>query len=319
MNLTYSEDVILLAGNANPKLAQDIAKFLGVKLCDAKISKFSDGEISVNILESVREKDVFVIQYAVPPANDNLMELLILIDALRRASAGRINVVSPYYGYARQDRKDKSRVPITAKLVANLISIAGADRLIAVDLHSDQIMGFFDIPVDRLQALPIIAEYIKSHAFDLSKLVVVAPDAGGVKNARALAERLGLPMAIIDKRRPKENVSEVQYVIGDVAGMDVVMIDDIIDTAGTIVNAAYALKDLGVEKVFAACTHPVLSGPAIERIKDSPIEQLFVTDTIELPEGKRIDKIEVISLAELLASAIERIHIGASVSVLFEE
>jgi ribose-phosphate pyrophosphokinase len=289
-----------------------------MEFCPTEIHRFADGEISVRILESVRKKDVYVIQYALPPVNDNLMELLLLIDALRRASASSINVIAPYFGYARQDRKDKSRVPISAKLVANLIEVAGADRLLTLDLHSDQIMGFFDIPVDRLLAMPIIAEYVMAHDFDLENLIVVAPDVGSVKRSRALAERIGVPLGIIDKRRPRENVAEVANVIGDVAGKDVIMIDDIVDTAGSIVSAANELKKLGAVKIFAACTFALLSGPAIERIKDSPISKLIVTDAIRLSGEKQIDKIEVISVAKLLADAIERIHEGRSVSELFE-
>jgi ribose-phosphate pyrophosphokinase len=311
-------DLVILSGNANRKLAQDIGDLLEIKLCGADVYNFADGEISVRIKDSVRGKDVFLVQYGIPPVNDNLMELLIMIDALKRSSAGRINVVCPYYGYARQDRKTRSRVPISAKLVANLISVAGADRLLTIDLHSDQIMGFFDIPVDRLLAMPIIAKYIMEHGFDLGKLVVVSPDIGGVARGRALAERIGVPLAIIDKRRPKDNVSEVMHVIGEVSGMDVIMIDDIIDTAGTIVHSVEALKEKGASHIFAACTHAVLSGPAVDRISASPLNKLFITDTVPLLPQKAIGKIEVVSVAELLAKAIYRIHSGVSVSVLFE-
>ncbi len=318
MNGTYS-NIVLLSGNSNIPLAREISELLDIPLCDTDIKKFSDGEISVRIGNSVRGSDVFIIQSTCPPVNDNLMELLIMMDALKRASAGRVNVVMAYYGYARQDRKDKSRVPITAKLVADLLSVAGADRVISVDLHADQIQGFFDIPLDRLQAMPIIADYIASHNFDMSKLVVVSPDVGSVKRSRALAERLGVPMAIIDKRRPRENVAEVMNVIGDVEGKDVIMIDDIIDTGGTLVGAAKALKNLGAENIYAACTHALLSGPAIDRIKDSPILKMITTNTIPLAKEKQIEKIEVISIAELIAKAIQRIHEGKSVSVLFEK
>ncbi len=317
MDGTYS-DIVLISGNSNIPLSKEISQYLDIPLCATEIKKFADGEISVRISESIRGSDVFILQPTSPPVNDNLMELLIIIDALKRASAGRINVVMAYYGYARQDRKDKSRVPITAKLVADLISVAGADRVISIDLHADQIQGFFDIPLDRLQAMPIIADYILTHNFDLNKLVVVSPDVGSVKRSRSLAERLGVPMAIIDKRRPKENIAEVMNVIGDVNGKDVIMIDDIIDTGGTLVGAAEALKNLGAEHIFAACTHALLSGPAIERIKYSPIDKLVATNTIPLSEEKKIDKIEIVSVAGLIAKAIQRVHEGKSVSILFE-
>lgn len=317
MDGTYS-DIVLISGNSNIPLSKEISQYLDIPLCATEIKKFADGEISVRISESIRGSDVFILQPTSPPVNDNLMELLIIIDALKRASAGRINVVMAYYGYARQDRKDKSRVPITAKLVADLISVAGADRVISIDLHADQIQGFFDIPLDRLQAMPIIADYILTHNFDLNKLVVVSPDVGSVKRTRSLAERLGVPMAIIDKRRPKENIAEVMNVIGDVNGKDVIMIDDIIDTGGTLVGAAEALKNLGAEHIFAACTHALLSGPAIERIKNSPIDKLVATNTIPLSEEKKIDKIEIVSVAGLIAKAIQRVHEGKSVSILFE-
>ena len=317
MDGTYS-DIVLISGNSNIPLSKEISQYLDIPLCATEIKKFADGEISVRISESIRGSDVFILQPTSPPVNDNLMELLIIIDALKRASAGRINVVMAYYGYARQDRKDKSRVPITAKLVADLISVAGADRVISIDLHADQIQGFFDIPLDRLQAMPIIADYILTHNFDLNKLVVVSPDVGSVKRSRSLAERLGVPMAIIDKRRPKENIAEVMNVIGDVNGKDVIMIDDIIDTGGTLVGAAEALKNLGAEHIFAACTHALLSGPAIERIKNSPIDKLVATNTIPLSEEKKFDKIEIVSVAGLIAKAIQRVHEGKSVSILFE-
>ena len=318
MNGTYN-DIALISGNSNQKLSEEIAEHLNIPLCSTVIQRFADGEISVAINESVRGRDVFIIQSACPPVNDNLMEILIIIDALKRASAGRINVVIPYYGYARQDRKVKARVPITAKLVANLISVAGADRVITLDLHADQIMGFFDIPVDRLQALPIIADYIKEKHLSDEDLVVVSPDVGGVKRARKLAEKLGVGLAIIDKRRPKDNVAEVMNVIGDVKGKTAIMIDDIIDTAGTLTGAAYALKELGAKSIYAACTHPLLSGPAIERIKESPIKKVIATNTIPLGKEKLIDKVEVVSVAPLLARAIQRIHAGEPVSILFAE
>lgn len=318
MNTSYS-GIVLISGNSNPQLAREISKLLDIRLCDTKISKFSDGEILVKINETVRGSDVFIIQYGTPPVNDNIMELLIIIDALKRASAGRINVVMPYYAYARQDRKDKPRAPITAKLIADLISVAGADRVITIDLHADQIMGFFDIPVDRLQAQPIITEYILNHGFDKSKLVVVAPDAGSVKRSRALALSIGVPLAIIDKRRPRENDVEIMNVIGNVADRDVIMIDDMIDTAGTIVKGAKALDKLGAARIFACCTHAVLSGNAIERIQESPVYKLITTNTIPISEEKITDKIEVISIAGLMAKTIQRVHEGKSVSILFED
>ncbi|MBE6038442.1 MAG: ribose-phosphate pyrophosphokinase [Anaerofustis stercorihominis] len=315
--MNYFSEIALISGNANRPLSEEISGILGIPLCDTSVVRFADGEISVTIHESVRGKDVFILQPACPPANDSLMEILILIDALKRASAGRINVVMPYYCYARQDRKEKARVPISSKLVADLISVAGADRVIACDLHADQIMGFFNIPVDRLQAMPIIAEYIMCHEYDLDNMVVVSPDVGSAKRSRALAERLGVPLAIVDKRRPKDNVAEVMNIIGDVEGKDVIMIDDMVDTAGTIVGAANALKTLGAEHIFVSCTHGLLSGPAVERIKNSAIDKFIMTNTIPLPEEKRLDKIEVVSIAPLLADVIKRVHTGDSVSELF--
>lgn len=317
MNGNYS-DISLISGNSNLPLSLEISEYLDIPLCPTEIKKFADGEISVKINDSIRGNDVFVIQSSCPPVNDSLMEILIITDALKRASAGRINLVIPYYGYARQDRKDKPRVPITAKLVADLIGVAGADRVITVDLHADQIQGFFNIPVDRLLALPLIAEYVKSHNFDLKKLVIVAPDVGSAKRSRAFAEQLGVPMAIIDKRRPKENVAEVMNVIGNVEGKDLVLIDDIVDTAGTLVGAANALKALGADRIFAACTHALLSGPALDRINGSAIEKLIVTNTIPIAPEKLGGKIEVVSIAGLLAQSINRIHTGKSVSMLFE-
>ncbi len=317
MNGTYS-DISLISGNSNLPLSREISEYLDIPLCSTEIKKFADGEISVKINDSIRGRDVYVIQSSCPPVNDSLMEILIITDALKRASAGRINLVIPYYGYARQDRKDKPRVPITAKLVADLISVAGADRVITVDLHADQIQGFFNIPVDRLLALPLIAEYVKSHNFDLKKLVIVAPDVGSAKRSRAFAEQLGVPMAIIDKRRPKENIAEVMNVIGNVEGKDVIMIDDIVDTAGTLVGAANALKTLGADRIFAACTHALLSGPAVDRINSSAIEKLIVTNTVPIAPEKLGGKIEVVSIAGLLAQSINRIHTGKSVSILFE-
>ena len=295
----------LFTGNAHPGLVSEIAEYLGVEISAASVKTFSDGEINVFIDESVRGADVFVIQPTCPPVNDNLMELLILIDALRRASAHRITAVLPYYGYARQDRKAKARDPITAKLVANLITAAGARRVLSVDLHAGQI-----------QAVPILAEYFLNK--QMGNAVVVSPDIGGVTRARALAERLHLPLAIIDKRRPQPNVAEIMHIIGDVEGKKVIMIDDIIDTAGTVTSGATALLENGAEEVYVCCTHAVLSGPAIERIENSRIKEVIVTNTIPLGPEKRIDKIKVLSIAPLLGEAIIRIHEDLSVSKLFD-
>jgi len=316
MDGNYS-NIVLIGGTANPGLNKEISEILGLPLCQTEVKHFADGETYVRILEIVRGRDVFVIQPTCGPVNENLMELLITIDALRRASAGRINAVIPYYGYSRQDRKDKARCPITAKLVANLLTEAGADRVVCVDLHAEQIQGFFDIPCDKLKAMPVIANYIMTHDFDMSKLIVVAPDVGSVKRSRELAERLGVPLAIIDKRRPQANVSEVMSVIGDVQDRDVVMMDDIIDTAGTIVGAAEALKELGANRIFISCSHPLFSGPAKQRLMNAPIEKLVVTNTVPISEEKMFDRIEVVSIAPLLAETIRRIHTGESVGEVF--
>ncbi|MGL5752496.1 MAG: ribose-phosphate pyrophosphokinase, partial [Paraclostridium sp.] len=282
MNTSGSE-IKILAGNASKELAQQIAEYIGVPMAQCEVGTFSDGEISVNINETVRGCDVFVIQSTNSPVNDNLMELLIMIDALKRASAGRITAVIPYYGYARQDRKAKSRDPITAKLVANLITAAGADRVLTMDLHAAQIQGYFDIPLDHLQGGKILADYFNEK--EIEDLVVVSPDLGSVTRSRKFANILNgdVPIAIIDKRRPKANVCEVMNIIGEVAGKNVILLDDMIDTAGTIVNAANALKEFGAKEVYACCTHGVLSGPAIERIENSAINELIVLDTIQLP------------------------------------
>lgn len=306
----------IVTGNAHPQLVSEIAEYLGVSTISVLVQSFSDGEINVNIGESVRGVDVFVIQPTCTPVNDNLMELLILIDALRRASARRITAVLPYYGYARQDRKAKARDPITAKLIANLITAAGARRVLAVDLHAGQIQGFFDIPVDHLQGVPILAEYFLNK--QVEDFIVVSPDLGGVTRARALSERLQVPLAIIDKRRPCPNVAEVMNIIGDVKEKRVIMIDDMIDTAGTITSGAQALLDNGAKEVYVCCTHPVLSGPAIERLKNSPIKEVIVTNTIPIAPEKRLDKIKVLSIAPLLGEAIIRIHEDLSVSKLFD-
>ena len=306
----------IFTGNANPELAQEIADYIGVKIGAAKVKQFSDGEISLIVDESVRGTDTYVIQSTCTPVNDNLMELLIIVDALRRASARRVTAVIPYYGYARQDRKSRGREPITAKLVANMITQAGARRVLAMDLHAAQIQGFFDIPLDNMYGLPILADYYKKK--DTSNMVVVSPDMGGVARARNLAEHIGVPLAIIDKRRPRPNVAEVMNLIGDIEGKDVIMCDDMIDTAGTITGGAEALIKRGAKSVSACCTHPVLSGPAIERIANSPIDELVTTNTIPLPEEKRIDKIKVLSVAPVIGEAILRIHQDRSVSELFD-
>lgn len=307
----------ILSGNANPQLAQEICQYLGVELGKALVSRFSEGEIQVKIDQNIRGNDVFIIQPTSPPPNENLMELLIMIDAGKRASARRITAVIPYYGYARQDRKDKPRVPISAKLVANLITISGADRVLTMDLHAGQIQGFFDIPLDHLLAVKIFVEHIKKN-HNISNLVVVTPDVGGIKMARAYAKKIGVPLAIVDKRRVNVEEAEVMNILGEVKGKDACIVDDIIATAGSLVEAVDALKSKGVKDVYATITHAVLSGPAIERLKKSALKKLYVTNTISLPPEKKIDKIEVLSVAPLLGEAIKRIHKEESVSVLFD-
>lgn len=306
----------IFSGNANRQLALDICQYLGVTLGDSVVSRFSDGEIQVKINESVRGADVFIIQPTSSPVNEHLMELLVMIDAIRRASARRITAVIPYYGYARQDRKTRARDPITAKLTANLLHAAGARRVITMDLHAGQIQGFFDIPVDHLPGVPILAEYFSQNK--IKDLVVVSPDIGGVTRARDLAERLGVPLAIIDKRRPEPNVAEVTNVIGKIKDKRVIMIDDIIDTAGTITKGAQALLERGAKEIYACCTHAVLSGPAVERLKNSVIKELVVTNTIPLTEEKMFDRVKVLSVAPILGEAIIRIHEDLSVSKLFD-
>ncbi|PTM54822.1 ribose-phosphate diphosphokinase [Desmospora activa] len=302
--------------NSNPVLAREIAEHIGIPLGDAVVGKFSDGEIHVRLNESVRGSDVYVIQSTCHPVNQHLMELLVMVDALKRASARTINVVIPYYGYARQDRKTRARDPITSKLVANLIETAGADRIIAMDLHATQIQGFFDIPVDHLLGVPILSEYFLKR--ELEDVVVVSPDHGGVIRARKLAERLASPIAIIDKRRPEPNVAEVMNIVGDVKGRRAIIIDDIIDTAGTITLAANALLEYGAKEVYACCTHPVFSGPAIQRIKEANIKEMVVTNTIPLSEEKQLEKMRVLSVAPLIGEAIIRVHEELSVSKLFD-
>lgn len=306
----------IFALNSNRPLAQKIADEVGVELGKLSVDRFSDGEIQINIEESVRGDNVYVIQSTSAPVNDNLMELMIMIDALRRASANTINVVLPYYGYARQDRKARSREPITAKLVANMLQNSGVTRIVALDLHAAQIQGFFDIPVDHLMGAPLLADYFINEGV-AANAVVVSPDHGGVTRARALAEFLKAPIAIIDKRRPRPNVAKIMNIIGDVKGKKCIMIDDMIDTAGTISKGAQALMDAGAEEVYASATHAVLSGPAIERLDNPPLKQVVVTDSIQLPDEKQIDKIVQVSVAPLIGAAIKRINENRPVSPLF--
>lgn len=317
--LSQSRNIKIFTGNSHPELAAEIAKILGIKVGDSKVGTFSDGEISVDINETVRGADVFIIQSTGSPVNTNLMELLIMIDALKRASAGRITAVIPYYGYARQDRKAKSRDPITAKLVADLLTAAGANRVLTMDLHAAQIQGYFNIPVDHLLGSPILAKhFVEKGLADQDDVVVVSPDLGSVTRARKFADRLHAPIAIIDKRRPKANVSEIMNIIGEVEGKRCILIDDMIDTAGTITNAANALKDLGAKTVYACCTHGVLSGPAFERINNSAIEELVMLNTLTLPEEIKKDKFTSISVAPVFAEAIRRIYDDEPISKLFE-
>ena len=299
--------------NSNLPLAKEIAKVIGIELGKFSVTRFSDGEIQINIEESIRGCDVYVIQSTSAPVNENIMELLIMIDALKRASAKTINLVMPYYGYARQDRKARAREPITAKLVANLLETAGATRVICLDLHAPQIQGFFEIPIDHLMGVPILAEYFKKREFN-GDIVIVSPDHGGVTRARKIAERLKAPIAIIDKRRPRPNVAEVMNIVGNIEGKIAILIDDIIDTAGTITLAANALVENGATEVYACCTHPVLSGPAIDRIQNSNIKELVITNSIALPEEKKSDKIVHLSVAPLMGEAIIRVHEEQSVS-----
>ncbi len=309
-------DFKIFTGNSNHELAEEIASIMGKPLGKATISKFRDGEISVSLWETVRGVDVYIVQSTCNPVNDSLMELLIMIDAMKRASAGRINAVIPYYGYARQDRKAKARDPITAKLVADLLSRAGADRIVTMDLHAPQIQGYFDIPVDHLLGIPILVKYFREMRLD--DLVIVSPDHGSVTRARNIAHPLDAPIAIVDKRRPKANVSEIMNVIGDIEDKNVILVDDMIDTAGTITNAANALKSMGAKEVYACATHPVLSSPAIERIQESEIKEMVLLNTIPVPEEKRIDKIKLLSVAPLFAEAMIRIFTNDSISRLFD-
>lgn len=315
MNKVFS-DLKLFTCNAHPELANEIAELMGIKVGKSTVNKFSDGEIQVSIWESVRDCDVYVVQPTCAPVNDHLMELLIMIDALKRASAGRINAVIPYYGYARQDRKAKARDPITAKLVANLIQAAGADRVISMDLHANQIQGYFDIPVDHLLGLPILTKHFKEK--NLDNVVVVSPDHGSVTRARNMAERLDAPIAIVDKRRPEPNKSEIMNIIGDIDGKNCILLDDMIDTAGTICNAASALIELGAKNVYACATHGVLSGPAKERLEKSPIQELVLLNTLPIDDEKKLDKMTFISVGPIFSEVITRVYQGGSVSTLFD-
>jgi ribose-phosphate pyrophosphokinase len=310
------DKLAVFSGSANPKLAEDIARHLKVKLGDASVSRFSEGEISVKINENVRGKDVFLIQPTSPPPNENMMELLIMLDAFKRASAARITAVLPYYGYARQDRKDQPRVPITAKLAADLITVAGASRLLTIDLHAGQIQGFFNIPVDHLFAINVFVEYYTT--LGLKELVIVSPDVGGIKMARAYAKRFNAPLAIIDKRRINAEQTEVMNIMGEVKGKNAIIVDDLVATAGSLIEATGALKKHGAKDIYAAITHPVLSGPALKRIENSALKQTTVCDTIPLGDSKVHPKIKVLSVASLLAEAIKRIHREESVSCLFD-
>ncbi|MBC8537087.1 ribose-phosphate pyrophosphokinase [Feifania hominis] len=317
--INRGKEIKIFTGNAHPQLAKHIATELGMDLGENEVGIFSDGETSVSIKESVRGSDVFVVQSTCKPVNNNLMEILIMIDACKRASAGRVTAVIPYFGYARQDRKAKARDPISAKLVANILSKAGADRVLTMDLHAPQIQGFFDIPVDNLQGVPILMPYfMKKFGKDLSNIVVSAPDLGAVTRSRKFAEKMDLPLAIVEKRRPKANVSEVMNIIGDVRDKTVILVDDMVDTAGTLTNSANALVEKGgAKEVYACATHGVLSGPAIERIENSVIKELVLLDTIPLGEEKACDKITVLPVAPVFAEAIERIYEELPVSTLF--
>lgn len=306
----------LFGGTSNQTLTKEVCDYLGIEPGRITAKNFSDGETQVEIHENIRGMDAFILQSTCTPVNDNLMQLLIIMDALKRASAKRITAVIPYYGYGRQDRKVKPRVPISAKLVADLITVAGADRVVSLDLHAGQIQGYFNIPVDNIFAAPLLLKHIRSHFED--SLVIVSPDAGGVERARAFAKRLAVSLAIIDKRRDTPNIAEAMNIIGDVEGKSTIILDDMVDTAGTLTQAAMALKNRGASKIYACCTHPVLSGPSLERIEASPIDQMVVTNTIPLnEEAKKCSKIDVLSVAELLGETIKRIYHSDSVSTLF--
>lgn len=317
--ISHGKDIKVFSGNANPKLAEEICKLMGTKLGEAEVGTFSDGEIFVSLYETVRGSDVFVVQSTCTPVNNNLMELLIMIDALKRASAGRITAVIPYYGYARQDRKAKARDPITAKLVANMLTAAGADRVLTMDLHASQIQGFFDIPVDNLAGNPIFVDYYaKKYGSECENMMVVSPDVGSVSRARAFAQKLHMNLAIVDKRRQKANSSEVMSIIGEVRGKRVILLDDMVDTAGSLCGAAKALVELGgATEVYACASHGVLSGPALQRIEESVIKEVLFLDTIPMKEGVKSDKIKYLSAAPMLADAISFIYHEDSVSRLF--
>ena len=317
INMTHGT-VKIFAGNGCPDLAKAIADRLELPLGQLEATRFSDGEICVNIKETVRGCDVFVVQSTSTPVNDNLMELLVMIDAFKRASCNKLTVVMPYFGYARQDRKARARDPITAKLVANLLEKAGADRVLTMDLHSTQLQGFFDIPVDNLLGMPVLAKNFLKNGFKNDDFVIVSPDVGSVTRSRSMAAKFNAPLAIIDKRRPKANVMEVMNIIGDVKDKVCLMLDDMIDTAGTITQGAKALSDAGAREVYACCSHGVFSGPAMQRIQDSPLKKVVILNTIQQPQDKLIDKIEEVSVAEIFAEAIERIYSYISVSTLFE-
>ncbi|MCL2707962.1 MAG: ribose-phosphate pyrophosphokinase [Defluviitaleaceae bacterium] len=304
--------------SANPELAKGIAKHLGQKIGDSEVIRFSDGEICTRINETVRGYDVFIIQPTSPPVNENLMELLIMTDALRRSSAGRITAVIPYFGYARQDRKDRSHAPITAKLVADMITAAGADRVLSMDLHCPQLQGFFNLPLDHLRGVYLFAKYYRDKFKDLSNVVIVSPDLGGVNDCRIFAEMLDVPLAIVDKRRPKENVSEVMNFIGEVEGRDAILLDEVVTTAGTLTNAAASVMERGAKSVYACVTHPVLCEGSARLIGDSPLEELVVLNTIAVPEEKKIGKLKVLNVAKYFGNAIDCIHSGKSISRLFE-
>lgn len=316
MKNSVFSDYKVFAGNAHTELAEEITSIMGKPLGKATVTKFSDGEISVNLWETVRGVDVYIIQPTCGPVNDNLMELLIMMDSMKRASAGRINAVIPYYGYARQDRKAKARDPITAKLVANLLVAAGADRVLTMDLHANQIQGYFDIPVDHLVGMPIIAKYFKEK--NLEDVCIVSPDHGSVTRARNMAEYFNCPIAIVDKRRPEPNKSEIMNIIGDIKGKNCIILDDMIDTAGTITNAANVIKEMGAKNVYAGATHGVLSGPALERIEALSICELALLNTVPVPEDKKLDKMTMLSVAPIFAEAMTRVFTNGSISKLFD-
>lgn len=316
MAIIHGSKVKLFALSANRDLGQEIADVIGIPLSDCETIKFADGEFNINITETVRGHDVFVIQPTSKPVNEHYMELLIMMDALKRASAKSINIIMPYYGYSRQDRKALSRQPISAKLIADLLEVAGASRIIAMDLHAAQIQGFFNIPIDNFEALPIFIQYFKDKHLD--DIVVVSPDHGGTTRARKFALYFDAPIAIVDKRRPKPNVAEVMNIIGDVEGKNVIIVDDIVDTAGTITVAAKALKEAGARRIFVCCSHPILSDPAIDRIKDSPIEELVTTNSICLPEEKKIPQVVQLSIAKIIGQGVLNIIDGKAISTLFK-